>query len=202
MSKFRYPTLGIPATLAGAGLWLMDGWIANQGWAAWDGRKWAVAAAGWPLVVQAWPVGLASATLALAALWPLLAQAARRQAEAGLAGRLAELERQSQGLERKRQAIEQDKRESQARLDASRQELSDMHTRRLAEIEAGAAKARTAQENALARAVAEAAQARAEAAEAKARLETAERGRKNAAWVAARLKNKIAQNAPEPPKSP
>ena len=188
--------------LAGGGWWFMDGWIAAQSWAAWTGNQWAITATGWQLFGQAWPVALAGAVLGVATLWPVLAWITHYRAEAGLARRRGDIERQSQALDRKQQAIEQDKRESQARLDASRLELNDIHTRRLAEIEAGAAKARTAQENALARATEKVRLAEARADMAEKQLEKAERGRKNAAWVAARLKNKIAQSDPEQPTGP
>ena len=192
----------LAAALAIGGLWLIDGWIDGQGWVVLTGGKWAMAATGWPLLRQAWPLSLAGGIFSASALYPVLVWVARRQAEASLASRMAEIERQSQGLERKRQAIEQDKRESEARQAASRQELSDMHTRRLAEIEAGAAKARTDRENTLAKAAAEANQAHAEAAEAKTqaniaqkRLESAEKRRKNAAAANARLRKKNARPA-------
>jgi len=198
VSKPSGQTLALAAllALASAGLWLMDGWIARQGWAAWDGRKWAVAAEGWPLVVQAWPVAMAASTALLVALWPILAWSARRQAEADLAGRMAVLDQRGQAIEQGRQALERDRQEAQARLDARRQELDAIHTRKLAEAENRILDVQTAFGTALAEATEEANQARAEVAEAKAQLETAERGRKNAAWVAARLKNKIAHNAP------
>jgi len=184
------------------GWWLMDGWIAAQGWVAWTGNKWAITATGWRLFGQAWPVALTGAVLGLATLWPVLAWATHRRAEADLARRRGDIERQRQALHRKQQAIEQDKRESQARLDASRLDLNDIHTRRLAEIEAGAAKARITQENALAKATEKVRLAEARADMAEKQLEKAERGRKNAAWVAARLKNKIAQSDPEQPTGP
>ena len=190
--------------LAGSGWWLMDGWIAAQGWAAWTGtgNQWAITATGWRLFGQAWPVALAGTVLGVTVLWPVLAWATHRRAEADLAGRRGDIERQSQALNRKQQAMEQDKRESQSRLDALRQELSNIHARRMAEIEAGSAKARTAQENALAEATGKTRLAEARADMAEKQLEKAERGRKNAAWVAARLKNKIAQSASEPPTTP
>ena len=200
MSKTDAALTGVTLlALAGTGWWLMDGWIVGQGWAAWTGtgNKWAITATGWRLFGQAWPVALAGAVLGVATLWPVLAWIARHRAEADLAGRRGDIERQSQALDRKQQAIEQDKRESQARLDASRLELNDIHTRRLAEIEAGAAKARTAQKNALARATEEAEQARAEANEDRARadmlqkrLESEEKRRKNAVAASTRLRLK------------
>jgi hypothetical protein len=59
--------------LAGAGLWLLDGWITRQAWAAWNGQKWAVVATGWSLAFHAWPVALAAATALLGAFCPILA---------------------------------------------------------------------------------------------------------------------------------
>ena len=57
MSKTDTALTGaILLALVGGGWWLMDGWIAYQGWATWNGQKWAVVAAGWPMAVQAWPL--------------------------------------------------------------------------------------------------------------------------------------------------
>jgi hypothetical protein len=112
MSKTDAALAATLIALAG-GWWFMDGWIAAQGWR---------------LFGQAWPVALIGAVLGVATLWPALAWIARHRAEADLAGRRDDIERQRQALHRKQQAIEQDKRESQARLDASRLELNDIHT--------------------------------------------------------------------------
>ena len=184
MSKTDAALAATLIALAGGGWWFMDGWIAAQSWAAWTGNKWVITATGWRLFGQAWPVALAGAVSSVATLWPVLAWIARHRAEADLARRRGDIERQRQALDRKQQAIEQDKRESQARLDASRLELNDIHTRRLAEIESGAAKARTDQENALAEATEKARLAEVRADMAEKQLERAEKGRKNAAWVA------------------
>jgi chromosome segregation ATPase len=127
----------------------------------------------------------------------ILAWAARRRAEAALAGRLADIERQGQALERRRQAIERSQQDAQAGLDALRQDLDAAHAQDLDELEDRMTGVQIALENALVEAQEEARQARAEAAGGKARLETAERGRKNATWAAARMKSKIAQNRPE-----
>ncbi len=149
----------LAAALAIGGLWLIDGWIDGQGWVVLTGGKWAMAATGWPLLRQAWPLSLAGGIFSASALYPVLVWVARRQAEASLASRMAE-------------------------------------------IEAGAAKARTDRENTLAKAAAEANQAHAEAAEAKTQaniaqkqLESAEKRRKNAAAANARLRKKNARPA-------
>jgi hypothetical protein len=196
--------------LAG-GWWLMDDWIAIQGWTVWTGGKWGIPASGWRMLGQAWPVALAGAvlgaTLAATALWPALvhAGAGRSRAETALAGQQAGLERQRLALEQKRQAIEREQTDAQARLETQQCELNLAHARRLAETEAGRTKAQATEINARIAAEEEARQARAETAEAKARadmlqkrLESEEKRRKNAVAASTRLRLK---HRPERPRT-